>query len=153
MPSKVGHMILQQITSMTDISRWGVQEFLSHSNFISIDPMCFKKHLDGFHLTVNKNDQFIPAVLIWLGPLTLSLFVDTVQSFCYHTLTHLKLMSSLGQQERKYRLQGDIYLSSNVFCCQGQIHSVNFPWRIWDSQKISVFRKCLSCTQLVVLWF
>ena len=109
-PSKVGYMIRQQISSMSDIFRWRVRECLSQSNFISIDPMRFRSTLDGFHLTVNKSDQLIPAVLIRLDPLTLNLFADTDQSFCYHTLTDLKLASSPGPQERKYRLQGDIYL-------------------------------------------
>lgn len=49
-------------------------------------------------------------------------------------------------QEMKYCFQCDTYLS----CCQGQIHMERFPSRLRDSRQISVFGKCLCCTQLVV---
>lgn len=55
-------------------------------------------------LTVNKNDQLILGVLIQRNPLTLNLFEDTVQSFCYHTVETCRF-----SWDAKRCLQRDIY--------------------------------------------
>ena len=140
-PSEVSNVRHQQISSLSDIFRRGSPGMLKPPSLDFHRPRALQEHLDRFHLTVNKSDQLIPAVSIRLDPLPLNLFVGTDQSFCYQTLTDLKLMSSRGKI-----LLTEVTSICLKICLPRSDSLGKFSSSTPGlTEKTSVVRKCLSC--------